>query len=196
MRPPRAPSRYRPRRGGDDDARVPAAPRRGGAGGPSLDVLPGLAGDDAALIHDLLRTTPFRSARGIAWKHDGARVAWAASASGPGSIVPVGYNAGVVEVSDASCEGCHRDAGRPFETWYPNILAYGELWGNDDVFTWHPFVIDAFVDDAGRVVSFNHDNRAMRPDLIAAGLLAPYDPAVHDDPTYRRIHREWTDFAD
>ena len=160
-----------------------------------IDTLPALTGADADFIHALMTTTPFRSARGVPWKTDGPLVAHAASAAGGGTIVPAGYNAAAVDVSETSCDVCHRDAGRPFETWYDNILAYGELWGNDEIFTWHPFTMSIFVDADGRVVNFNHDNRVIRADLRAAGLVAPYQPSTHPPTIYKRIVREWTDFA-
>lgn len=160
-----------------------------------IEQLPELTGSDAELIHELLRTTPFRSARGVYWKQSNGMSAWAASAAGKGSIVPAGYNAAAVEVSEQSCDSCHRDAGRPFETWYDNILAYGELWGNDETFTWHPFTLANFVDAQGRVVNFNNDNRVIRADFKSAGLVAPYKPATHPASIYGRIQREWTDFS-
>jgi hypothetical protein len=160
-----------------------------------IDVLPALAGADADLVHDLMMSTAFRSARGIAWKEADGRVAHAAGAAGRGTIVPQGYNAAAVEVSEGSCDVCHRDAGRPFETWYDNILAYGELWGNDEIFTWHPFTLASFVDAQGKVVNFNHDNRVIRADFKAAKLVAPYVPAMHPPTVYKRIVRAWTDFA-
>lgn len=160
-----------------------------------IDRLPALTGSDAELIHDLLLTTPFRSARGAYWKQADGLTAWAASASGAGSIVPAGYNAAAVEVSEQSCDSCHQDAGRPFETWYDNILAYGELWGNDETFTWHPFTLANFVDAQGKVVNFNYDNRVIRADFEAAGLIVPYQPAQHPATLYQRIQRAWTDFA-
>jgi hypothetical protein len=159
-----------------------------------IERLPALSGSDADFIHTLLRTTPFRSARGAYWKDTGSTKAWAASASGPGNIVPAGYNAAAVEVSEQSCDGCHRDAGRPFMTWYDNILAYGELWGNDETFTWHPFTLDKFVDENGHVVHFNNDNREIRPDMRNAGLIEKYNQAQHPPTAYKRIVREWTDF--
>lgn len=146
-------------------------------------------------VNQLLRTTEFRSARGVYWKSTPSRSAWAAGAAASGSIVPKGYNAAAIEVSEDSCDGCHRDAGRPFMTWYDNILAYGELWGNDETFTWHPFRASRFVDANGRVVEFNYDNRELRSDFKSANLVAPYDAQAHTAADYQRIRREWTDFA-
>jgi hypothetical protein len=166
------------------------APRDAG-----IELLPTLAGTDAELIHELMMTTAYASARGVYWKQTATANAWAAGAAGTGSIVPKGYNAAAIEVDDTSCSSCHRDAGRPFKTWYDNILAYGELWGNDEIFTWHPFTLDRFVDANGAVVNFNYDNRQIRPDFVAAGLVAPYSPAAHPATIYKRIVREWTDFS-
>lgn len=160
-----------------------------------IDMLPVMSGADADFIHLLMMTTPYASARGIAWRTSGGRIAYAAGAAGRGSIVPKGYNAAAVEVTEQSCDVCHRDAGRPFEAWYDNILAYGELWGNDEIFTWHPFTMASFVDAQGRVVNFNHDNRVIRADMKTAGLVAPYVPAQHPPNVYKRVVREWTDFA-
>ncbi len=160
-----------------------------------IDILPSLTGSDADFIHELLMSTAFRSASGAAWKSAAGRTAHAAGAAGTGTIVPAGFNAAAVSADDTSCSGCHRDAGRPFETWYDNILAYGELWGNDEIFTWHPFRLDRFVDANGAVVNFNHDNREIRADFISAGLVAPYSATTHPTTLYKRIVREWTDFA-
>jgi hypothetical protein len=159
-----------------------------------IEQLPALSGTDAELVNELLMTTAFRSAKDTTWKETGGLTAFAAGAAGTGSIVPKGFNAAAVKVDDTSCTTCHRDAGRPFETWYSNILAYGELWGNDEIFTWHPFTIDKFVDSKGAVVNFNHDNRQIRPDFISAGLVAPYSTTNHPATLYKRIVREWTDF--
>jgi hypothetical protein len=142
-----------------------------------------------------MMTTPFSSARGVPWKSEGTRYAWAAAASGAGEVVPKDYNAAAIEVNEDSCSSCHRDAGRPFKTWYDNILAYGELWGDDEIFTWHPFTLAKFVDGNGAVVDFNYDNREIRPDFIAADLITAYSPMNHPATFYKRIVRDWTDFA-
>ena len=56
-------------------------------------------------------------------------------------------------------------------------------------------MIDRFVDGSGSVVNFNHDNRQIRPDFAAAALVAPFSPSKHPTTIYKRIVREWTDFA-
>ncbi|MBX3227100.1 MAG: hypothetical protein KIT84_35810 [Labilithrix sp.] len=164
-----------------------AFPRENGA----KDVLPPLG---EALAIKLLTETEFKSARGAVWKERGALKAWAPTASEPFSIVPRNNRAGFFEVSEASCERCHRDAGRPFKDWYPEVLAYGELWGEDENFTWHPFDASKFVDANGDVRNFNYDNRAIRSDFVNAGLVAKFDPAKHPAATYTEIPRAWRNF--
>jgi hypothetical protein len=55
-----------------------------------MDTLPALSGTDAELVHELLMTTPFQSARGTYWKTTSGMKAWAAGAAGRGTIVPQG----------------------------------------------------------------------------------------------------------
>lgn len=168
-----------------------AFPERAGAS----DTLPAVV-DDAA-IRKLLREAPFRSARETVWKQEGALKAYAATttASSSLSIVPPEYNGGSFEVTEEACGLCHKDAGRPLSHWYPNILAYGELWGGDETFTWHPFKSSRFVNAAGEVQEFNYDNREIRPDFVNAGTIEAYDPDAHADTVYRQIQREWTNFS-
>lgn len=157
------------------------------------DVLPGLADD--TILQALLLETPFRSARGAVWKRSGALTAYAPTTAAGFSIVPRDYDGGFLEVDDQKCNRCHENAGRPFKDYYDNILAYGELWGMDDAFTWHPFVTSNFVDGAGQVVNFNHDNRVMRPELLQAGVLAPYDGARDVAPRYGKLPGAWKNWA-
>lgn len=167
-----------------------AFPDRAGA----RDRLPSV--EDDLPIRKLLREAPFHSARETAWKEQGGLVAYAATTTtSPSlSIVPPSYNGGSFEVSEEACGLCHKDAGRPLSNWYPNILAYGELWGGDETFTWHPFTTSRFVNGAGEVQNFNYDNREIRPDFKAAGTVTAYDAEVHPDTIYRQIQREWTNF--
>ena len=159
----------------------------------SRDVLPPLS--DTSILRTLLLETPFRSAIGAVWKEGGGLRTYAPTSESRFSIVPRGYNGGFLEVSDATCNRCHQDAGRPFRDWYDNIIAYGELWGEDESFSWHPFETRNFVDASGRVVQFNHDNRRMRSDFVAGGVLVRYDPSAHREPIYRKLPGSWKDYA-
>lgn len=157
------------------------------------DVLPELSDD--SILRTLLMETPFRSAIGAVWKEGAGMRTYAPTSDARFSIVPRGYNGGFLDVSDATCNRCHRDAGRPFRDWYDNIIAYGELWGEDESFSWHPFETRSFVDETGRVVQFNYDNRRMRSDFVDGGVLVPYDSATHREPTYRTLPGSWKDYA-
>lgn len=157
------------------------------------DVLPALA--DPAILKALLMEVPFRSAKGVPWKRSGDLVAHAATTDAGFHIVPRGYDGGFLEVSDAACAACHRDAGRPFKDYYDNVLAYGELWGEDETFTWHPFDAASFVGPGGDVRNFNHDNRRIRADFTAGGVIVPYEPARHPATTWAKLPGPWKNYA-
>lgn len=159
----------------------------------AMDVLPALT--DTTILEELLATWGFRSARDAVWKESGGMRAYAAGSNAKMSIVPRNYNAGLVAVNDSSCESCHVDAGRPFMDYYFNIMAYGELWGEDQVFTWHPFDNGSFVDGSGNVVSFNDDNRSFRQDFVNAGLLESYSSSQHGDSHYQEIPAPWRGYV-
>jgi hypothetical protein len=159
------------------------------AGG--ADVLPALS--DNGILVELLLSTPFRSARGAVWKDSGSIRTYAPTTDARMSIVPQGYNGGFVAADEEACSTCHRDAGRPFKDYYSNIMAYGELWGEDETFSWHPFDTASFVDSGGDVVSFNDDNRRFRDDF--APVLAPYDSAEHPSSRYAKIPRPWKGYT-
>ncbi len=157
-----------------------------------VDLMPGL--EDDSILAEMLHETTFRSARNTVWKKNASMKAYAGSTAAPFHIVPRNYNASFFEVTDQFCTRCHENAGRPFRDYYPQIMAYGELWGEDDTFSWHPFENKAFVDAKGEVVSFNDDNRKFRKDFLDAGLIAPYNAVSHGASRYQRINHAWKDY--
>jgi hypothetical protein len=149
-----------------------------------IDVLPDFG--DAALVRELLTGTTFVSAYGAVWRQNGTATAYAASTASDLSIVPKSYTVGLIEVRESSCVRCHQETGRELEQFYPGLTLYGEVWGKDNVFTFHPFDESYYPQldlDSGSGVQ---DNRHMNPKLTAMGLIAPYDPAVHTGPFYTR----------
>lgn len=159
----------------------------------AVDILPGVS--DESLFIDLLHETPFHSAKGATWKQNGTLTAYAAGTNANFHVVPRNYNAALFEVSDSFCTRCHQDAGRPFRDYYPDVMLYGELWGEDETFSWHPFDTESFVDSSGAVVSFSSDNRRLRRDFVDAGLIVPYTPSQHPDTLYRKIDRSWKGYV-
>ncbi len=156
------------------------------------DVLPALA--DSSILEELLLTTPFRSAAGEVWKQQGNLVAYAPTTSAAFSIVPTNYDAGFLSVDDATCHRCHQDAGRPFRDFYDNILAYGELWGEDEAFSWHPFDSSIYVDAKGDVKNFNFGSRVLRADFTQAGLLEKYDAGLHPETRWKKLPGAWKNY--
>lgn len=158
----------------------------------SKDVLPNF--DAPELVAELLRTTTFRSAKGVAWKENATSRTWASTTNEEFSIVPKNYHGGFLSVDDATCGQCHQDAGRPFKDYYSQVVAYGELWGEDEIFSWHPFETEKFVDAKGDVKNFNYDNRVMRADFVRAGLVQAYDATKHPASSYKEIPRAWRNY--
>lgn len=157
-----------------------------------VDTIPGLS--DNTILKELMQTSIFESAKGQVWKDDGVKRTFAASTSADFSIVPKNYDAAFFEVSETFCNRCHMDAGRPFKDYYKNVVAYGELWGEDDVFSWHPFDASNFVDANGKVKNFNYDNRKFRQDFVNAGILEKYDSKKHAATFYKRLDRTWKNY--
>jgi len=154
-----------------------------------LDVLPDFG--DPQLVKDLLKDTPYLSVGSIPWKSNGRQITYAASTASAYSIVPRAYDGGMLPVDDVSCRRCHKEGGRQIGDFYEDLIAYGELWGEDETFSWHPFETKMFVKADGTVANFNNDNRRLRQDLVSAGLIVNYQPASHPASIYKELPREW-----
>lgn len=142
------------------------------------DTLPAF-GDDA-LVRELLTETRFISAYGEVWKADGNAVTFAASTAAAFSVVPNHYDAGLLEVRESTCGQCHADAGRSINDFEPAAILYGDIWGQDQIFSFHPW-------DQDQYVNFNFENRIVRPELGMAGVVQRYDRNIHPDRLYRRL---------
>jgi hypothetical protein len=138
----------------------------------SLDILPGTS--DSALIKSLLKAPEYFSANGKSWKENGGLKTFAASTSADFHIVPKGYEGGMLEVSNAACARCHQHVSRPLKDLDSRIVLYGEFWGEDQVFTWHPFEIDA------SSFTTSDGNRSLNKRMISAGLILEGRPLSSD----------------
>ncbi len=129
-----------------------------------LDTLPDFGDPD--LVRELLQTTRFISAYGAVWKQNGSQQTYAASTQSTFSIVPENYTAGIIEVSDTSCMRCHQSAAEKLEDFYDDIQLYGEIWGKDGIFTFHPFDESYYPE-----LDLNEqDNRHMNQNLVNMGV--------------------------
>jgi hypothetical protein len=142
----------------------------------SLDVLPSLG--DPALVEELLTTTTFVSSYGLSWKSNGGSTTFAPSTLEDVAVVPIASEAGLLEVRESSCTRCHQNAGKAIEDFEPAAVLYGDIWGSDQIFSFHPW-------DQDRYVTFNTENREVRPELTA--IVHPYDTSRHPSSIYRRL---------
>jgi hypothetical protein len=150
-----------------------------------LDPLPDF-GDDA-LVRELLTTTTFVSAYDSVWRQsaDGTQQAFAASTAATDlSVVPVQYQAGLIAVNETSCVRCHEQTAKELANWYDGLTLYGDVWGTDEVFTFHVFDESYYPDldlDTGNGVQ---DNRHMNPALVSMGMIKQFDPSTDTGPPY------------
>lgn len=147
------------------------------------DKLP--ATKDYALIRSLLRKTVFKSAMNAEWKRSGNKVTFAPATDADFHIVPKHHIAGLLENTEASCMRCHNHTGQPLGQLDKRAILYGEIWGEDQVFTWHPFK------PITEIYSVSDDSRIAHPKLVEAGLLLQKKPAAND-PIYRELPKAYS----
>ncbi len=155
----------------------------------ALDIIPDFK--DAAFVKRLLQTTVFRPCSQSVWKSNGKLITYAASTRGNESIVPHLYDGGMLKVDNDSCKRCHDQAGRQIGNFQSDLVAYGELWGEDEIFSWHPFETINFVKSNGDVKNFNDDNRKIRKDFLDAGLVKQMNPTSLPNQYYKTILHKW-----
>ncbi len=147
----------------------------------ALDILPEIS--DTQLIQKLLSETPFVSAEGKIWKENGSLETYAASSKANFSIVPKGYEAGMIAVNEVSCRRCHSEVGRTLAHFEWDVQLYGEMWGEDEIFTWHIFEPNRYIfatfDDVD-------GSRKVNPRFQQAGLVKKEKPS-DSDPDYKAM---------
>lgn len=144
----------------------------------AIDTLPDLG--DEALIKDLLTKTTFVSVYGEAWKVGTKGKTFAASSAGGLSIAPRGNTIGLIEVTDDSCNRCHDNAGRLLSDYVDAVSLYGDLWGEDRIFSFHPY-------DTSRVGGAGQENRAVRKEF--SSIVQRYDQSKHPSALYKALPR-------
>jgi hypothetical protein len=149
------------------------------------DVLPETK--DYALIRAILSKTRFKSALNTEWKRSGDKVSYAPATHANFQIVPKDFIAGLLQNDDKSCIRCHDQTGRPIGQLDRRATLYGEIWGEDEIFTWHPF--KAHED----IYTVSDGSRVANPRLVKAGLLIQKKPSSQD-PVYRELPRPYTPY--
>ena len=148
----------------------------------ALDPLPSI--DEANLIIELLTQTPFVSCEGAIWKENGNLETYAPASEADFSIVPKGYEMGIIPVNEVSCARCHSEVSHRLGDFEFDIVLYGEVWGEDRIFTWHPFQPNHYIyqtyDEA------DSPTRTINPKMVEAGLLQNEQP-TDSDPNYKSL---------
>lgn len=143
-----------------------------------VDILPDFG--DESLVKELLTTTNFVSSYKTPWKSTDGLKSHAASTNESFSVVPDNYEASLIEVSDESCTRCHKEAGRAIEDFAPGAVLYGDIWGEDQIFSFHPY-------DESKFSNFNSENRVIRPELASGGIVVKFDAGKHPESIYKAV---------
>ena len=145
-----------------------------------VDRLPPL--NDPDLVARLLLTTPFQSASGKTWRY-GTNDVWTCAPTTKAAfhIIPADYDAGFIEVNRFSCARCHATVGMHANDFEFGRDWYGRVRGSDGIFSFHPFALSS-VSYNGMGVSVS-----MRAELVNAGVLQRYNPAVHTNDNYNKV---------
>ncbi len=132
-------------------------------------------GDDA-LVRELLGTTTFVAAYGTVWKTDGTAKAFGPTGPTAGlSVVPSGFDTGLLEVRETTCEKCHNQGGYFIGDLVDQAILYGDIWGVDRIFSFHPF-------EPSRIDASGAENRSVRAPF--AQIVQPYNPNKHPSSRY------------
>lgn len=134
-------------------------------------------GDDA-LVRELLTQTTFVGAYGTTWKGNGTQKAFGPTGPATGlSVVPNGFDTGLLEVRETTCTKCHDHGGYFIGDLVDQAVLYGDIWGVDRIFSFYPF-------EPSRIDASGSENRAVRASFTSSGLVAPYDASQHPATKY------------
>ena len=144
----------------------------------ALDYLPPI---EPALAQQLLQTATFKSSEGRAWKSHQGLECYAPTAS-EFSIVPARYDAGLIAVDGTSCRRCHQHAGRRIGYFVPFQRLYGQVWGSDEVFSWHPFEPSKLLSSPNGISA-----NPLRNEFEAHGVIERYHSDKHSADRYQKL---------
>lgn len=144
----------------------------------ALDTLPDVTDKD--LIVELLTQAPFKSVEGAIWKENGKGLeTYGPASAGDFNVVPKGYKMGMIQTNEVSCNRCHVETGHPLGDFEFDIILYGEVWGEDRIFTWHLFEPNQYVFDTWDdrdVPSRKVNGRMAQANLLKQERVASGDP--------------------
>lgn len=137
---------------------------------------------DETIVANLLTSTPFQSVLGTTWKDHNGKMSFAPKVNQDFSIFPRGNRLHALEVSTKTCTQCHQETGRPMATMFHEDSLYGEIWGSDRIFSFHPFTPGSIYTGVQA-----QDHRQFRSEFISSGLLEAYNPEKHPSSMYKQL---------
>jgi hypothetical protein len=137
---------------------------------------------DEKIVANLLKSTPFQSVLGTSWKDNEGKVSFAPKVNQDFSIFPRGNKLHALEVSSKTCTQCHQETGRPMATMFHEDSLYGEIWGSDRIFSFHPFTHGSVYQGVQE-----GDPRQFRSEFLSSGLFEAYNPEKHPESIYKQL---------
>lgn len=89
---------------------------------------------------------------------------------------------GMIPVNEVSCMRCHTETGRRLHHFNWGVQLYGEIWGEDRIFTWHLFEPNRYF--YGTFDESEYPTRKLNPKMAEAGLVKNEKPSA-TDPYYK-----------
>jgi hypothetical protein len=91
---------------------------------------------------------------------------------------------GMIPVNEVSCARCHSETGRQIGHFNRNLALYGEIWGEERIFTWHLFEPHERIygpwDDSQGSRKVNH--RLVNANLVVNGKPSASEGDYHPLP--------------
>lgn len=141
------------------------------------------------LAMEMYKKYPLEDRTGLAWKTEGKLVARTLTPNPKTefSLRPQGDLSYAIAVNAQTCNQCHREVGRPFADLEKQALLYGEMWGNDEVFFFHPWASNVIHTSAASQGDFRS---TFREEFVKAGIFQKFDSKKHSADYYHQIPRE------
>lgn len=146
-----------------------------------VDTLPAV-GDDK-LTSKLLLTTQFKSAQGKVWRASASRLNYTAAPTTQASfhVVPQNYEAGFVDVDQASCARCHDSTNVAVDQFDSGRDWYGRVRGSDGIFSFHPF-------EPGAISNNGYSSSgSFRDRLVSGGVFQRFNQLLHPRTHYSSL---------
>jgi len=148
-----------------------------------IDYLPKF--DDKEFIRNLSKAQTFVSTYDRPWRMLDGNTSFAPSSDEAYSIMPQNNFAGLLQITDEKCQRCHQHANQALRDYESEAILYGNIWGMDQIFSFHMFDESVYSD-------VGDEDRKPNPKLVSAGMLKPFSREKHLETRYTQLEVPYT----